>query len=288
MVSFSPFVDETAVHADMILPTHTYLESWGYHVPKPGASRPLVCSQQPVVRPLYDTRSYAGLILELAARLGGEAAEALPWRDEITYLQETATELDGSSLSAYDARTPDGFWAKWRQHGGWWSEKEIIREPELTSFSEQPLTVAAPAFAGETDEFPLHLYPFSSIMLTDGRGANLPWLQETPHPMSTARWGTWVELNPETASSLGIKDNDVVQVVSPSGSIEVPAVVYPGIRPDVVAIPVGQGHRDYGRFARGYGSNPMNLIAPLVDPDVGALAWGATRVRIDLPVGKKL
>lgn len=286
VVSFSPFVDETAVWADLILPDHTYLESWGYQVPAPGASRPTVSGQQPVVRPLYDTRATADVLLALAARLGGQAAEALPWQDEVAFLQETAAELLGSSLGIYDAETPAGFWAVWRQRGGWWSEKEIPREPEPTDIVQQPLQVVEPRFQAESETYPFHLYPYPAVTLSDGRGANLPWLQEAADPMTTVRWNTWVELNPETAHSLDVSDNDVVRVISPHGELEAPVVVYPGIRPDVVAIPIGQGHVDYGRFAERRGSNPMALVSPVIDPDSGGLAWGATRVRIE-HTGKK-
>ncbi|MBI4771988.1 MAG: molybdopterin-dependent oxidoreductase [Chloroflexi bacterium] len=286
VVSFSPFVDETAVRADLILPDHTYLESWGYQVPAPGADRPLVSSQQPVEKPLYDTRAPADVLLALASRLGGEAAAALPWPDEVEYLQATAVELHGSSLGAYDARTPARFWALWRQYGGWWSEKEILREPDLTDIVQRPLPVVTPEFEGDAGDYPYHLYPYPSSTLSDGRGANLPWLQETPDPMTTARWGAWVELNPETARELGVSDNHLVRVVSPHGELEAPVVVYPGIRPDVIAMPVGQGHSDYGRFAAGRGSSPLALVSPVTDPDTGALAWGATRVRVE-PTGRK-
>ena len=287
VVSFSPFADETAVWADLILPEGTYLESWGYQVPSPGADRPVVSSQQPVVRPLYDTLSAADVLLGVAARLGGKPAEALPWQDEAAYLEATVGELYGSSLGAFDARTPSGFWALWRQYGGWWSEKQIRREPELTGLAQEPLPVSAPQFLGDLQDYPFHLYPYSSITLTDGRGANLPWLQETPDPMTTVQWGMWVELNPKTASALGLSDDDLVQVESPYGSLEAAVVIYPGIRPDVVAIPVGQGHADYGRFAQAVsGSNPLALVAPVTDADTGALAWGATRVRLK-PTGRK-
>ena len=97
---------------------------------------------------------------------------------------------------------------------------------------------------------------------------------------------TWVELNPETAISLGVSDNDIVRVISPYGELEAPVVIYPGIRPDVVAIPVGQGHNNLGRFAQSRGSNPISLIAAITDPDTGSLAWGATRVRIE-PTGEQ-
>jgi len=93
----------------------------------------------------------------------------------------------------------------------------------------------------------------SSILRTSSR----PAVRSAPDPMTTARWWTWVELNPETARSLGVSDDDVVRVLSPHGQLEAPVVVYPGIRPDVVAIPVGQGHGDYGRFAERRGSNPL-------------------------------
>jgi anaerobic selenocysteine-containing dehydrogenase len=287
IVSFSPFVDETAVRADLILPDTTYLESWGYQVPSPGAGRPVVSSQQPVVNPLYDTHATADVLLGLASRLGGNPARSLPWQDEASYLEETVGELYGSSLGAYDARTPSGFWALWRQYGGWWSEKELRREPELTEVVQKPLPLSDPLFDGAAEDYPFHLYPYSTIGLSDGRGANLPWLQETPDPMTTVQWGTWVELNPETARDLGVSDNDIVQVESQHGTLEAPVVIYPGIRPDVVAIPVGQGHQDYGRFAQPVsGSNPMALVAPITDPDTGGLAWGATLVRLKL-TGKK-
>lgn len=286
VISFSSFVDETAVWSDLILPDHTYLEAWGYQIPAPGGNRPMVSGQQPVVQPLYDTRSTADVFLSLASRLGGEVAEALPWTNEVVYLQETAGDLQGSSLSIYDAQTQSGFWALWQQHGGWWSEREIPREPELTEIVNRPLPVVQPQFEGNVENYPFHLYPYPSLLLSGGSGANLPWLQETPHPMSTASWGTWVELNPETASSIGVNDNDVVRVISPLGELEAPVVVYPGVRPDVVAMPVGQGHQDYGRFAQDRGANPIKLIAPLIDQDDGALAWGATRVRLE-PTGRQ-
>ena len=111
VISFSPFVDETAVWADLIMPDHTYLEAWGYQVPSPGADRPVVSSQQPIVRPLYDTHSTADVILALAARQGGSIAESLPWADEVLFLEDASGVLFGSSLSAYSPKSAGAFWA---------------------------------------------------------------------------------------------------------------------------------------------------------------------------------
>ncbi len=282
VISFSSCVDETDVLADLVLPDHTYLEGWGYQVVSPGADRPAVSGQQPVVRPLYDTRATGDVMLALAARIGGQVAQALPWSDEVAFLEQNSAQLLGTSSGIYDAHTPAGFWSLWRQHGGWWTEKPLRDEPEAVGTPTGPLQVSPAVFAGDAQQHPFHLIPYPSLALSDGRGANQPWLQEMPDPMTTASWNTWVELNPATARSLQVDNNDVVKVVSPYGELHAPVVVYPGIRPDAVAIPIGQGHRDYGRFAQGRGSNPLALLAPPSEQAHGSwLPWGATRVRIE-------
>jgi anaerobic selenocysteine-containing dehydrogenase len=92
-----------------------------------------------------------------------------------------------------------------------------------------------------------------------GELANLPALQELPDPMTSIMWGSWVEINPQTAIALGIADGELVEVSTEHGSVRVPAAVYPAIRPDVIAMPYGQGHAAYGRYATGRGVNPAVL-----------------------------
>jgi anaerobic selenocysteine-containing dehydrogenase len=138
---------------------------------------------------------------------------------------------------------------------------------------------AKPVFAGNEKEFPLHLQVYPSTAFYDGRGAPLPWLQQLPDPMSTVVMDSWIEINQRTAEELGIKFGDMVEVSSPQGSLRVPAVIYPGIRPDMVAMPLGQGHRDGGRYAKGRGVNPLQLLS-LADAQGPQPVWNATRVRI--------
>jgi anaerobic selenocysteine-containing dehydrogenase len=285
VVSFSSIVDETAVQSDLILPDHSYLETWGYQVASPGGDRPSVSSQQPVVQPLYDTRSTGNLILALAEEQGGEVAEALPWANELLFLEDASGGLFLSSLSPYNVKTAGDFWSAWRQFGGWWTRRELYQEPDVTGFFDQPLKAIETSFEGASEEYPYHLYPYSGVALGDGSCAHLPWLQELPDPMTTACWQTWVEINPQTAHSIGVKDNEIVKVVSPHGEITAVVVVYPGIRPDVIAVPIGQGHTDSGRYAANRGANPMQLLAAVSDEDSGELAWGATRVRVE-PTGE--
>jgi anaerobic selenocysteine-containing dehydrogenase len=104
--------------------------------------------------------------------------------------------------------------------------------------------------------------------------------------MTTISWQTWVELNPETAGELGVRDGDIVRVISPQGELEAPVYVYPAIRPDTVAIPFGQGHTELGRFARDRGSNPLQLVGVRTDATGSNLAWATLRVQVR-PTGKK-
>ncbi len=73
-------------------------------------------------------------------------------------------------------------------------------------------------------------------------------------------WNTWIEIHPETADDLGIHDDDIVKLVTPHGEIEASVYLYPAIRPDTVAIPFGQGHTAYGRYAQDRGVNPFDLL----------------------------
>jgi anaerobic selenocysteine-containing dehydrogenase len=277
IVSFSSVVDETGLWADLILPDHTNLESWGYHVPAL-ADRPVVSGLQPVTRPLYDTRATADVFLALAQRLGGSVAQALPWPNEVEFVKETIASLGPAGVSA------DAYWSQWRRQGGWWPETADLQSPTASLPQDTPLAAPTPAIAGDLATFPyvLHLYP--SITLFDGRGANKSWLQETPDPMTTVAWQTWIEIHPNTARKLGVVDGDLVTVSSPVAEVQALVYVYPGIQEDVVAMPVGQGHEQYGRFAAGQGSNPIELLPVAASGMPGILT--ATRVQIT-PTGER-
>jgi anaerobic selenocysteine-containing dehydrogenase len=118
------------------------------------------------------------------------------------------------------------------------------------------------------------------VTYTERWGANIPWLQEIYGLHVQEKWDSWLELNPEAAHELGIHDGDRVRVESPRGSIELRARLWPGTPPEVVSIPLGQGHTAGGRWAGNRGANPNELIAPLTDSLSGELATQSTRVRV--------
>src|SRR5262249_42467578 len=142
------------------------------------------------------------------------------------------------------------------------------------------MTFAPAQFDGDTQQFPFHFLPYPSPVFHDGSVSHLPWLQELPDPLTSAMWSSWVEVNPKTAERLGISTGDVVEVASSQGKLRAPALISPGIAPDIVAMPVGQGHTTFTRVATGRGQNPIGLLAAITESNTGAVAWAATRVRL--------
>ena len=275
LVSFSTLLDDTALQADLILPDHSALESWGDAIPLAGARQAVLGLIQPVVAPVFDTRQFPDTLLAAAGELGGSIATALPYGSYLELLKKQT--LRGLAPGpGEDAAT---LWDRLLQQGGRFAKPGSGKELRWLTGATLP-DPGEPRFAGDQGEFPLHLQVYPSTAFYDGRGAALPWLQQLPDPMSTAVWDSWVEINPKTAAALGIGQGDLVDVSSPAGSLRLPAVVYPGIRPDLVAIPLGQGQRGAGRYAKERGANPLSLLAARLDGGEPAPCWSATRVRV--------
>jgi menaquinone reductase, molybdopterin-binding-like subunit len=285
IVSLSSFMDETTAFADLILPSHTYLESWGDDFPEPGVGFPVGAIAQPVASPLYDTRATGDIILALAQRL--DFTDALPWTSMQECLKQGWREIYRRGAGDEGADGFEAFWNSVLQAGVWGQNTRNERRGAAVAAGVIDNLDVADDGKPADDGHPFFLHPYLSAGLHDGRGANLPWMQELPDPLTSALYGSWVELNPATAAQLGVSEGDIVDVESTHGRISAPVYVYPAIRPDVVAMPIGQGHREYGRYAQGRGVNPIQILAPEVEPSTGALAWSATRVKL-VPTGRRV
>jgi anaerobic selenocysteine-containing dehydrogenase len=280
IASFGSFLDETSSLADLILPDHSYLESWIDEVPESGTTEAVVSLAPPAVEPLHNTRAMPDVLLELSHRLGGQTGRALPWKTYEEMLRSAYLPLRHLPGSI-SADSDDDFWSKLKEQGGWWSTKtSLTRNVKAPADSSRPVTNQEPHFAGPAAEYPFHFLPYAAQQFFDGRQANLPWMQEMPEVLSTGMWGTWVEINPRMAATLQIEQGDLLEVASPHGKVRAPALLSPGIAPDIVAMPVGQGHENYGRYASGRGANPIKILSPQVEPTTGSLAWAGTRVNI--------
>jgi len=272
IASFSSFLDETTAMADVILPDHTFLESFAEALPESGSPTAVVGAAPAAMKPLYDTRATPDVLIEISQKLARPLS--LPWM--------TFEEMLTATFMALPAMTQGvDAWTDAQEKGGWWG---TLPAPLIVQASSapapKPMTFTAPEFDGDAAQYPLHFLPYPSSAFLDGSLAHLPWLQEMPDPITSAMWSSWVEINTATAAKLGVADGDVVEIASSQGKVRAPAVVSPGIAPDVVAMPAGQGHRTFTRYATGRGANPVEVLAPKTVDGTEALAWAATRVKV--------
>jgi len=276
IVNFSSLLDDTAMQADLVLPDHAALESWGDVIPLAGTREAVIGLMQPVVVPVFDTRQFPEVLMTSAHELGGEMKAAFPYE---SYLDLLKAEMK-KQVGLAGGKDFEATWVELLRKGGLFKTNVYEGKSYRWAGGASVPVPAKPRFAGNEKEFPLHLSVYPSTAFYDGRGASHPWLQQLPDPMTTVVWDSWVEINPKTAAELGINFGDLVEITSPQGSLRVPAVIYPGIRPDMVAIPLGQGHRDMGRYAKGRGANPLQLLAMTMEGTKPQPAWNATRVRV--------
>jgi anaerobic selenocysteine-containing dehydrogenase len=74
VISLSSLPDETTAHADLLLPTHTPLESWGDSNPRRGVYGLL----QPTMQPVFDTRHAGDVMIAVGRALGRRHGGQLP------------------------------------------------------------------------------------------------------------------------------------------------------------------------------------------------------------------
>jgi len=268
IVSFASFVDETSGLADLILPDHSFLEGFVDAAPESGSIQAVVSVAGPAMKPLFQTRATGDVLLDVASKL------------------QQPIDLGATSYEAYlqAAFAPLGedAWTTAQKQSGWWGDlpRNAAVQPTPADARATPLRYAPPTFDGDPAQYPFHFLPYASAAFLDGSLAHLPWLQELPDPTTSAMWSSWVEINPKTAERLGIGLGDIVEVASTIGTLRSPAFINPGLAPDIIAMPVGQGHSTYTRYASGRGQNPVEILAPVAHADIGSLAWAATRVKV--------
>ncbi|MBM3885396.1 MAG: 4Fe-4S dicluster domain-containing protein [Gemmatimonadetes bacterium] len=247
-VSFSSVPDETTSKCDLVLPDHHALEAWGDAEPVRGT----LSLQQPVMDPVFDSRATGDVLLAVAKR-GGD------------YRSYVAGRVGGNA-ALKDAMP-----------------KAMARGSVATRSASR--ASATPAGAGAAQDGAFFLMTYPSPSLGDGRGANKPWLQELPDPVTKICWQTVVEMHPEALKALGVEDGEIVTVTTSAGTLTAPVFGYIGLRPDTVAVALGRGHVGAGRYADA-GENAWQLLATVEDR-AGAAALAGTKANVAKAEGRQ-
>ncbi len=292
VAALSSLPDETTALADLLLPVHTPLESWGDSHPRRGVWGLM----QPTMRPVFDTRHVGDLLIDVARALGGGMTGYLPRRGGFyRYLREAweamqpvpepavpaAPAAAPGAPAADDAAPPEPpdfetWWADALRRGGVTLPAAPVETALRPGVFDADLAAELGAPAPRRQ---LSLVAYPSLHFFDGRGANRPWLQEIPDPLLKTTWGAGVEMTPDAARALGAEEGQLVTIASDHGQVEASVIVNPHLAEGVVAIAIGQGHTDFGRYATGRGVNPMALLDPAPEPS-GGVRWVGTGVDV--------
>jgi anaerobic selenocysteine-containing dehydrogenase len=271
VVSFSSFMDETAMQSDLILPNHIYLERYEDVPVKAGATRHRVGLCRPVVAPLYNTQHVGDSIIQIAHAMKGPVAASFPWSDYASCLKETLAD-------AWETMVEKGYW-------------EVTETPETAGaegfeaasgqFVLMNETIGAiyladsPLPAGDENQYLLQLVAYDTIRLSSHYAASSPFMIKTLADTTLKGQAGFVDVNPETAAQLNLKEGQTATITTPVASAEVRVHLDQGVRPGIVAMARGLGHTAYDGFLAGKGVNVNQLIAPVEDPASGLdAAWG--------------
>lgn len=253
LVSIQDFPNETEAMAHYALNGHHWIESWGDEQPLAGTWS----ARQPAVRPITGSRQAEDILIWLAAT----AQKPMGFEDYRSYLKkqwEPIQQLVGSSV-------PTDLFFDAVLHGGFVKADVTQAVGGLTGNIASYFKYADATGGG------LKLVSPLDFRLRSGEHAHKPALQEATDTLTTITWDTFVALSPSTCQKLSLRKFDVVKVEGPGGSFEASVYPLPGLHPDVVLVPRGNGHATGGdTISSGNGVNPLIAIARSTDATTGA------------------
>jgi assimilatory nitrate reductase catalytic subunit len=233
------FLSETAEMADVVLPGSVWCEDEGTTTNLEGR----VVKINQAAEPPGEARRDWDILCDLARRLG--KGQHFPYTNVGQIFDELRVATKGS-VSDYYGIT----WEKIDRQGGvFWPCPDLDHPGTPRLFTERfghadgrakmfPITYRPPA-EEPNEDFPFRLTTGRVVYhyLSGTQTRRLGFLNsQAPEP--------WVELHPQAAAPLGVRDGDRVRVDTPRGSIELKALVVPTIRPDTLFIPFHYGHRE--------------------------------------------
>lgn len=263
------FLTPTAQLADLVLPAATWLEQedvvnlhkiW------------CVLARQKVAQ-IGETRDDREVIIQLAHRLGLD--EAFPWKDLRAYhewvLEETGMTFDEfcdvgilQGRMRYAKYETEGFATPSGKIEIYGSRLESLGVAPLPVYREPPLT---PVSSPETARaYPLILTNSGKIReFFHSEGRQIDVLRRAnPDPL--------VEIHPDTAADLNVRDGDWVWIETPEGRVRLRTKCFDGVAPNVVAAQFGWWFPEKEPPEYGWKESSVNLLYgdAECDPDTGS------------------
>ena len=242
-VSFSNVMDETSKNADLIFPVQLPLETWDSYE----SNTACISTLQPAMGRLTKAPSMGDVFLDLSDK-------DRQFDDYYQYLADYLYTNMPEKSKAHFIQTI--------QSGGIFhsNSKSGAGSPSLNPGSIKALKNAL--YAIELSEEPeLNFLAVPSLRLYDGRGGNKSWLNEIPDPVTSIAWETMLMIHPATLEERGFAHGDILTIEASDHAITAPVYSYQGVALGVMVMQMGQGHNACGRYAQGFGSNPVDLLS---------------------------
>lgn len=299
VVLFSAEKNDSVSPNTLVIPTGTSLEKWG----DSNSTTGLYSISQATMHPVNgnEIMSAEDIIISIS-KAKGFVALTTPTATEEEVVEDILDEQKSDQIveaPPVAGVLPPGFEAKnfyaylqtwweavvypqYKENGGsadfkqFWIDSlqqgfyAVKTDATKASFQLSKLPAGKAVEFSGTGEYSLVLFPHPYIGA--GRQANRPWAREIPDPLSGFSWDTWVEIHPETADKLGLKKNHGVTLKTSKGSENVGWFGSPGVRKDTVAVVMGGGKENSGRYAK-YGISPTKLISHKLDANSGAISY---------------
>lgn len=274
-VAFASKQDETAELCKYIIPVNHYLESWGDAEVKPGYFSLI----QPTIAPLFKTRQFEESLLVYSG-----SAESF-----YEYHKRFWTSKLGSS-ELYQKALQDGV-----------VEPAAAAAVSAGNYNGSSVSTALTSAAANSNAGGIELVLYQNVAMGDGSAANNPWLQELPDPITKATWDNYIMISPKLGKEILNIDiasqrdankyevhpkKDVLKLTAGDKTVELPALIIPGMHDDTVAIAVGYGRKSKNEedTARNIGRAVVNVgqnVFGFAGFSGGTVTWNAGTVTLE-------
>jgi menaquinone reductase, molybdopterin-binding-like subunit len=287
LVSFSTFYDETAVQADLLLPTPSFIERFDDVQTPYGSGFASYSLTRPAIRqPIFDTKPTGDVLLAVAKELGIDLGFAS--FDKVLEAKVAAlSELEGfftDKVQPWEARAGKAPAAAsgnmWRtiSRGAFWAS---IQEPFPTAMQLGSTLISQTAPPDAEDwTFPVSLAAMDSRTYGSRHIAIPPFCLPLLGEQEIQGDVFYVWMNSATARAYGLQAEDNIKLIGPNGSCLAKVRIFEGVGRNMVAAPLGFGHTAWDKFSRNKGDNIYKVLTVRTEPGSNLAVWADSRVRI--------
>jgi MoCo/4Fe-4S cofactor protein with predicted Tat translocation signal len=265
-VSFATKMDDTAAACTYICPSNHPLESWSDAVPVTGH----YSLGQPTISPLFDTRQTEESLLKWSG-------------SETSYHDYIKAHCEANIFPQSGTMMFTDFWNKTLHDGV--AQLSISASASTATFAGNVSKAVAAVQAIKGNGIELELV--QNMGVGAGVGADNPWLQEMPDPITKITWDNYVTMNPSEMEEAGYEihfgqehEMNVLDITANGNTIQLPVIAQPGQAKGTIGIALGYGKK-VGNQEELTGANAYPLVAT-TNTGVSYYASDVTATNVEL------